>query len=66
MEYVNAKQTKEERKVKYSFVRLAGYNNTTARKLRDWEVFSILRILSRKNNRFKKNGIQKQTTTKPI
>jgi len=59
MKFVNANQTKSARKIKYCFVKLAGYNRYVAYKLRDWEIRSILRILSRKNNRFKKYGIQK-------
>lgn len=56
MNWINDKQSKHERKVKYHFLRYSGMKSKKADKLKDW---SINKIISYLYTQKIKNGKQK-------
>ena len=50
MGFINQTQTREERQVKYKFLRIAGCNISQARRMRDWTISHIILYLWSKKN----------------
>jgi len=45
LHFVNARQTRPERRLKYNCVRLAGFSHKTARRVRDWTTNHLFQFL---------------------
>lgn len=67
MQFINSVQTKEERRLKYWFLRCAGVNEYQARKMRDFTYGHLVRFIAgyklRRNekavNQYIKTGMKK-------
>ena len=56
MRFLNSIQTKEQRRTKYNFLKLARCDVSTCRKMRDFTVRSIIRRLYFKQHGGNENG----------